>query len=111
MRSLRPRRHRSRGTWARTRRAVADRENGRITCRLQCRRHDKLIDAIGLEPIELPQHLRRLDPSRPYDELGGNEGAISQPDALRRDVFHFGAGVDLYAHLLEQAVRSLGDMV
>src|SRR5262245_58527555 len=105
MRRLGPRRHRAGRPLAWTCCAVADREDRWVARRLQCRCDHELVDAIGLQAVELLQHLRCLDACRPYNELAGNERAISEPDAFPRHLRNLGTGADLNAHLTKQAER------
>ena len=89
--------------------AIPDRKNVGIPGCLQRRLDDELIDAICLEPVEPLQDLRRFDAGCPYDQLGGDEGAVGEFQSLGGDFLHPGAGSDLDAHLVEQAVRRLRD--
>ena len=108
MRRLRPRRHRRGRTGTRTSGAIADRKHGGIARRLQCLLDDELVDAVGLQSVELPQYLRGFDARCPDDQFRGNEGAVGEREALRRHLRHPGARTDLDAHLIEQAVGCLG---
>ena len=73
MRCLRARRHQHAGMLrldARARRAIAERKHIGIACRLQRGRHDELVVAVDLEPVEILEPRRRLDARRPHDEIG-----------------------------------------
>src|SRR5208337_1083410 len=107
VRGLRPRRHRSGCAWTRAGGAVPNRKNVGISGCLQGRLDDELIDAIRLEPVEPLQDLRRFDAGRPYDQLGGDEGAVGEFESLGGDFLDPGTGQNFDAHLVEQAVRRL----
>src|ERR1700736_2403325 len=109
VRGLRPRRHRGGLARARTGRAVADREDVRVAGGLQCRLDDELVDAVDLQPIEAPQHLRGFYAGRPHHQFRGNKRAVGQTQTVRYYFRHLGSGVDLDANAVEQAARRFGD--
>ena len=69
----------------------------------------ELIDAIDLEPIELPQHVRGFHPRRPHDQFRSYKRTVGKREALPCHFVHLGAGADLDAQLVEEAMRRLRD--
>ena len=69
---------------------------------LQRRQHHELIDAVGLEPVEVLEEIGRLDAGRPHDQLGGNDLAGREPDAVGEHLRHARRRPDLHAQLLQQ---------
>ena len=78
--------------------AITDREHVVVARRLQRWTHDELVDAIGLQPIELVQEFRRLHPRRPDDELGRNELAARETDAVLQHLGDAGRRADADLH-------------
>ncbi len=77
--------------------AIAEREHPVIARRLQARAHHELVEAIALEPVQIPQEGRRAHARGPDHELRRYRAAVGEPHALRQYLGDAGLGqhVDL----------------
>ena len=111
VRHLRARRHVAVLSDPRRGGAVPDGENGVVSGGLQRGLHDKLVDAIAFQAVELGEECRRFDAGSPYHQLSGNGLSVRELHTGRGDGGHPGAGPHANADLLEQLCGRCGHVL
>ena len=74
---------------------------------LQRRLHHQLVGAVGLEPGDVLQKVRRLDARRPHHQFRRQQPAVGESHPAGQHLGHFGVGVHLDPQLGQQRFGGL----
>ncbi len=97
VRGLRARRHVAGMAFPNAGGTVAQRVDGVVAAGLQRGAHDELVDAVGLESVDVAQEIRGLDARCPDHQFGGKKVAVGGAHAGGGDFGHALAGMHLHA--------------